>query len=141
MNKKGQNGSRSKDCRRSRLAVLATGIERCHCPRVADFSRLLVPACLPAERRGLWVKFLSEAVGTTDAPVQHNLLLEYRNQPRLSDGANITILKNILITKKEKNKKRRPGNVHLYVHKCFLIIADIVKTSLNLFIYRSYLFT
>ncbi len=53
-------------------------------------------------------------VGITDAPVQPNLLLEYRDQPRLSDGANITFDK-MLIMKKEKNKKRRLGNAHLSV--------------------------
>lgn len=90
MNKKGQNGSRRKVATGfSRAAALATGTAdivcagtiRCHCPRAAG---------LLAERRGLWVRIPPAAVGTTDAPVQHNLLLEYRNQPRLSVGANIT---------------------------------------------------
>lgn len=79
MNKKGQNGSRRKPT--GTADIVCSGMIRCHCPRAA---RLLV------ERRGLWVRIPPAAVGTTDTPVQPNLLLEYRNQPRLSVGANIT---------------------------------------------------
>ena len=83
MNKNGQNG-----------------IERCHCPMVVSFSRLTPQTTCLYTRRGLWVEFPPAAVGTTDVPVQNNLLLEYRNQPRLSDGANIAILKNGMVEKR-----------------------------------------
>jgi len=128
MNKKGQN---------TVAGLPATDIERCHCPGLPALAGWL--ARLAAREGDCGLESHQLAVGTTDTPVQPNLLLEYRNRPRLSDGANNTILKNVLMLKKEKNKKRRLGNAHYIYTSAFLIIADIMVASLYLFIYRSYL--
>lgn len=133
----------------------------CHCPRSTGLAGWLVRLVAQEGDCGLksHQRLLASRIFLSNLTSYYNTGISHV----LSDGANNTFVKicsgeyfhfcenmsnntfvkiccgNILM--KKKRIKREDWETYYYIlHKRFLVIADIITTSLCLFIYRSYLF-